>query len=501
MMQTHASWVFLAPPFVYKIKQPVDLGFLDFSTLEQRREDCEREVRLNRRLAEDMYLGVEPICEQNGRLNLEGKGAVVEWAVKMRELDQSRLLSHLLKEEGAVGTVEIDRVLKVLVPFYGKQATLSGAEQATATQRLRQSIFDNLKTAKAFIGQVLSQAAYETLLHFNEAFFETQAALLQSRIDEGWIRDCHGDLHTEHIHLTPERVRIYDCIEFNTRFRHIDVACDLAFLAMDLDFHQRADLARHWVDRAAEQLADPGMKRLLSFYQCYRACVRGKVACLQSRSETMQAKEKEGSLALARQYFHLGLRYAVLGARGGVVAVMGKVASGKSSLAQVLGKVLGCEVLSSDRIRKALAGVHPNNRGNADERAELYTQDMTERTYGKLAEGALANLHRGGWTIVDATFSKKQSRDALNAAVAEQGGGCVWIEAKANDAATQERLRAREKSPSVVSDARLEDRSMLDAGYEPPDEIPDRLSLANEGSLEKVVRESLARLAERQNRM
>jgi len=497
-MQTHASWVFLASPLVYKIKQPVDLGFLDFSTLEQRHEDCEREVQLNRRLAEDMYLGVEPICEQNGRLNLEGKGAVVEWAVKMRELDQSRLLSHLLKEEGAVGTVEIDRVLKVLVPFYGKQATLTETEQATATQRLRQSIFDNLKTAKAFIGQVLSQAAYETLLHFNEAFFEKQAALLQSRIDEGWIRDCHGDLHAEHIHLTPEQVCIYDCIEFNTRFRHIDVACDLAFLAMDLDFHHRANLARHLVGHAAEQLADPDMKRLLSFYQCYRACVRGMVACLQSQSETVQAKEKEVSLELARRYFQLGLRYAALGSGGGVVAVMGKVASGKSSLARALGTILGCEAFSSDRIRKALAGVAPEKRGNAEERAALYAAGMTELTYRKLTEDALDQMRQNGWAIADATFSKRQDRDTLNAHVSQQGGHCIWIEAKANDAATQERLRAREKLPGVVSDARLEDRSMLDASYEPPYEILDCISLTSEGGLDKLVRGLLTVLAERQ---
>jgi aminoglycoside phosphotransferase family enzyme/predicted kinase len=429
---------------------------------------------------------------------LEGKGKVVEWAVKMRELDQRYLLSHLLKDGSAVSPAEIDGVLNVLMPFYAKQATLTEAEQATATQRLRQSIFDNFKTAQAFIGRVLSQAAYDTLSDFNEMFFERKAALLQSRIDRGWIRDCHGDLHTEHIHLTPERVCIYDCIEFNTRFRHIDVACDLAFLAMDLDFHGRADLARHLVSRAAEHLADADMPRLLSFYQCYRACVRGKVACLQSRSGTMQGSEKEESLELASRYFQLGLRYATLGAGSGVVVVMGKVASGKSTLALALSKMLGCEVLSSDRVRKALAGIPADKRGNPEERTMLYASGMTERTYGELAEGAVKNLSHRGWTIVDATFSKKRDREALNSAITRKGGRCVWVEAKAGDPATRERLRAREKSRGVVSDARLEDREMLDAAYEKPDEMADCLSLENEGGVDKTIGRLLARLAERQ---
>jgi predicted kinase len=267
---------------------------------------------------------------------------------------------------------------------------------------------------------------------------------------------------------------------------------------MDLDFHGRADLAQHLVARAEERLADADVPRLLSFYQCYRACVRGKVACLQSQSETMQQKEKEESLELARRYFQLALRYATLGAGSGVVVVMGKVASGKSTLALALGKMLGCEVLSSDRVRKALAGIPADKRGNSEERAMLYASGMTGRTYGELAEGAVKNLSHRGWTIVDATYSKQRDREALNSAISQKGGRCVWVEARAGDSATLERLRAREKSRGVISDARLEDRETLDAAYEPPDEMADCLSLENEGGVDQTIGRLLARLAERQ---
>ena len=223
MVQTHASWVFIASPLVCKIKKPANLGFLDFSTLELRHADCEREVTLNRRLAEDIYLGVECIREHDGRLQFGNEGEIVEWCVMMVELDPRFLLSHLLKT-GTVGTAEIDRIAERLHRYHAEQAPLAQEVAATAIERLRLATSGNFDVAKNWIGKSLSQSCFDAVTHYTNAFFERQNALLESRIHGGWIRDCHGDLHAEHIHLTPDAVRIYDCIEFNTRFRHIDIA-------------------------------------------------------------------------------------------------------------------------------------------------------------------------------------------------------------------------------------------------------------------------------------
>ncbi len=487
LVQTHASWVFIAPPFVYKIKKPVSLGFLDFSTLELRHDDCKREVELNRRLAEDVYLGLEPVCEHEGRLHFGGYGAIVEWAVKMRLLDPRYFLQELMKTQ-SVGSGEMDRIVERLQRFYASQPPLRPDEVRMANEHLRQGTEDNFKTSGRFVGQSLTQNALDAIAHYTRDFFTRQSALLDSRLHDGWIRDCHGDLHLDHIHLSPDAVRIYDCIEFNTDFRCIDVACDIAFLAMDLDFNGRPDLARYVVERFAVLLDDHGIRELMDFYKCYRACVRGKVESLHARAETVAEGEKEESLQLARRYFQLALQYAVAGSKPCVFVFMGKVASGKSALAEALGQETGWGVHSSDRLRKKLAGMPLNQRGSEVERAELYAPAMTQKTYEMLFEQAVASLREGRSVILDATFSKLENRNALKELMAVEGFEVRWIEAYASETVVCERLKERDLDHEVVSDARLEDYKRLSAGYEPPDELPaeKRLCILTDGKIDQV---------------
>lgn len=487
LVQTHASWVFIAPPFVCKIKKPVNLGFLNFSTLELRHEDCKREVVLNRRLAEDVYLGIEPICEHEGRLHFGGYGEVVEWMVKMRQMEPRYFLLELMRTE-EVGSREMDRIVDKLQRFYATQPPLPVEEVRTANEHLRQYTEDNFTAAAQFVGQSLSQQALDAIAHYMRAFFDKERALLESRLRDGWIRECHGDLHLDHIHLSPEAVRIYDCIEFNTDFRCIDVACDIAFLAMDLDFNSRPDLAQYIVERFAVLLDDHGIRALMDFYKCYRACVRGKVESLHANAETVTESEKESSLQLARRYFQLALQYAVAGSRPCVFVFMGKVASGKSALADALGKETDWQVHSSDRLRKALAGTSLNHRGSEEERAALYAPPMTQKTYERLFEEAVAVLREGHCVIVDATFSKREHRDALKELMAVEGCEVRWIEAHASEAVVCERLKERDHDCAVVSDARLEDYKRLSAGFEPPEELPpeEKLSVLADGKLDQV---------------
>lgn len=471
LLQTHASWVFIASPFVFKIKKPVRLGFLDFSTLELRREDCERELALNRRLAEDTYLGVTSVNERDGTLSLGGEGEPIEWVVQMRELDAQHLLIHLL-ERDALCEGDFDRVISKLEHFYLSQPRPPESEQHTAIERLHLSTDGNFTVAADFVGRSLSRAAFDAIRHYTDTFFERRRALLQSRIDGGWIRDCHGDLHLEHIHVTPDAVAIYDCIEFNTRFRYIDLACDLAFLAMDLEFNGRADLASRLVTQFAARLHDDGMKELMDFYKCYRACVRGKVASLTSAAEGLTAEERDRKLSLARRYFTLALRYALSGSRPQAFICMGRIASGKSHLARALARDTGWVVFSSDVIRKELAGVPAHHRGNEAERAALYAPSVTERTYATLFARALEALRNGQPVILDATFSSRAHRDELRRSLTEAQVAQTWIVAHASDEVTRQRLASRAEASHVVSDARLEDFEKLSAGFQLPEEIP-----------------------------
>ncbi|MCE9519027.1 MAG: AAA family ATPase [Verrucomicrobia bacterium] len=491
MVQTHASWVFIASPLVCKIKKPVNLGFLDFSTLELRHEDCEREIVLNRRLAEDIYLGVESIRQHDGALQFGGNGEIVEWCVMMCELDSRFLLSHLLKE-GSVGAAEMDRIVDKLSRFHAAQPPLAPDEAATAIERLRLATDGNFQVARDWIGKSLSQSCFDIITHFTNKFFDCQNTLLKSRILEGWIRDCHGDLHAEHIHLAPNAVRIYDCIEFNTRFRHIDIANDIAFLAMDLDGNGRPDLARHLVTRFADLMNDPGMMPLMDFYKCYRACVRGKVESLHSAAETAGESERAESLAKARRYYQLALRYAVAGSEPCAFVFMGRIASGKSALASAFSKEIGWLLLSSDQLRKQIAGIPANQRGDAT----LYSPEMNARTYGALFAEAASVIQTHHGVILDATFSRRRDRDAFGDQAKKNGCRVIWIEAVVSDEIAQKRLLARDSAPVTVSDARIENFTDLSAAYEAPEEIPSRHTLNNEAQVCDVLRKLLLELAQ-----
>ena len=502
MLQTHASWVFVAPPFAWKLKKPVNYGFLDFSTLELRRQDCENEITLNRRLAPRVYLGIEPICETRDGLALGAGGRVIEWAVKMREMNPERFLSHLLRT-GAASPETMDRIIGRLRSFYASQPPLPPAETALACERLDEFVRGNFTTAREFAGRSVSSASLAAIERFSLEFESCHRGLLDSRVPQGWIRDCHGDLHSEHIHLAQDEVEVYDCTEFNEGFRHIDVACDIAFLAMDLDFNGRPDLASHLGRRFAEVWQDAGFLRLMDFYKCYRACVRGKVESLRSLGDTLSDAEREAAVALARRYFQLALRYAISGSALAVFVVMGKVASGKTALASALGAETGWRVIPSDVVRKTLAGAPLHERGSAEERARLYGREMTARVYGALAAGAAGALAGGGGVILDATFSRRAQRDALREAMSLRGFNCVWIVADAPASLARERLRQREEEGGVVSDARLEDHEALDARFEPPDELPveNVVQVFTGLEIETTAGQMLAALATRQARL
>lgn len=493
-LHTHSSLVFIVPPLVYKIKKPVNFGFLDFSTLGKRRHFCQREVELNSRLSPGIYLGVESITREGGGFAFGGGGPVVEHAVKMIRMPDEGFLDARIKA-GTAGEPELERVAAMLAGFYQKRPPAPEIAEWGSIAKLRISTDENFSQTEAFIGRTLSRGAFEATRAFTEACYERRRALFEQRVARGWIRDCHGDLHLDHIHVTDDALRIYDCIEFNDRFRHLDVASDVAFLAMDLDYHGRPDLGRFLVRRVAEMLGDPEMAGLMDFYKCYRAYVRGKVESLHTVAEIADDSERETAAANARRYFQLALQYAVSGSHPLALVFMGRVASGKSTLAEAMSRELGWRLVSSDERRKSLAGLPLHERGDAEIRRALYAPAMTERTYDSLIGEARESLARGHGVILDATFSKRAFRDRLRETLGDEH--VKWIVAEADEATVCERLRQREGRRDVVSDARSEDREFLNAAFEAPDELPeDGKRIVHTGGLaEEVVRRLLVAMA------
>ncbi len=470
LVQTHASFVFIAPPFVFKVKKPVNFGFLNFSTLEKRRQFCAREVALNRRLSPRLYLGVVPISTRHGRLTLGEGDEVVEYAVKMRKLSDGHFLDQQLRR-GQLLPGDLDRIAVRLKEFYLAQHPSEEVEAWGRIDRLQISTDENFRQTRDFIGQTISRPAFAAIAYATGQFYRRHTRLFASRVRQKWIRDCHGDLHLEHIHLTPRTLHIYDCIEFNDRFRYVDVASDAAFLAMDLDYEGRPDFGRYFARRMAAELNDPGMPRLMDFYKCYRAFVRGKVESLHGVARAAPEEERRASADHARRYFRLALQYAVAGSQPLVLVVMGRIASGKSTLARALGAELGWAVYSSDRLRKEMAGFPLYERSGAAARRRLYSASMTKETYDRLLSAAEAEVRQGHGVILDATFARREHREL----VAERCGrhGIHWrvLEAQASNAAVKRRLATRETTSEEVSDARREDFAMLTGLYEPPVEF------------------------------
>ncbi|MFB6248781.1 MAG: AAA family ATPase [Salinibacter sp.] len=474
--QTHISLVALVPPRVYKVKKPVDLGFLDFSTLEQRRHYCEEEVRLNRRLCEATYEGVVPIvATEDGGLRVDpprADGEVVEYAVRMRHLDPEGFL-HARLRRGAVAPADLDRVADVLCDFYTKRP--SGPEIAAAgwIENLRVSTDENFEQTAGHVGSLLAEPVYEALRYYVDRFYDQKAALLHRRRAGGLIVEGHGDLRLEHVHLTDERVCIYDCIEFNERLRHLDVANDIAFLAMDLDLHGRSDLARRFAHRMAEALGDPELDALIDFYKCYRAYVRGKVEGLQAQDDEIPAAERARSRRRAHRRYQWALRYALAGDEPLVVVVFGRSGTGKSTQAAALARATGWAHLSSDRIRKRRAGVPLHRRSTAAERARLYDEEKTALTYRILQERAVARGQADEGTVLDATYSDPDRRDRLRTALRAAGVPYAFVELTAPDATLRERLSTRDAHSATASDARAEDFEMLSARYQAPTALED----------------------------
>ncbi len=307
LMQTQMSYVFLVGDYVYKIKKPVDFGFLDYTTLEKRLFYCQKEIELNRRLCPDTYLGVVPVTRDNGCIAIGRDGQIEEYAVKMRRLPYEAMMDVLLTKNKVTPEMLAD-VAAIVAGFHENAATGGDINEIGGIKAVIQNTDENFTQTEKYIGTIISRATFQRIRAYNDGFIKTNTPLFQKRVADGRIRDCHGDLHAAHICFS-DTICIYDCIEFNDRFRYCDVASEVAFLAMDLDHYGRSDLSDGFVAAYVEKSRDEELKQLLNFYKCYRAYVRGKVGCLQYNDPYISDEEKTKVLAIAKSYFELAESY------------------------------------------------------------------------------------------------------------------------------------------------------------------------------------------------
>lgn len=448
LRQTHISSVFLTGDFVYKVKKPVDLGFLNFSTLADRRHYCEQEIRLNRRLSREVYLEVLPITSDGTGYAIDGSGDTVEYAVKMRQLDDRNALAQQLKR-GDFGRAEMDRLVNVLTNFYDRAATLSEVPAGI------RPVEENFEVLQAFVGGYINGDVFEKVRTSTLEFYERRRNLFVRRVAQGKIRDGHGDLRTDHIYLTPDGIQIIDCLEFNESLRSQDIISDLAFLAIDLEENHAKSMADWLIRGYLEHSGDLNAVALLDFYRCYRAMVRCKVSCLRLQQLDPYTLPYKRHIAAAENYLAMAETYAAAFSRPLMWIVCGMPASGKSTIAAALAEVFDFRTLRSDRIRKKLFDRSETSGAHAAFEGGIYTTEATAITYDHMLSAAPQCLKNDQGVVLDATFSDAAWRKAAIRTAELAGATPVFVECQASPEVLSARLRQRDTEPSL-SDARLE---------------------------------------------
>ncbi len=464
LVETHISWVFLAGELVYKRKKPVRFDFLDFSTLAARRHACEEEVRLNRRLAPGVYLGVVPVTETDaGALALEGRGTPVEWLVKMRRLNTQRSLERLI-ERRELKRQQIVALAELLRGFYA-QAERVPIEPDEYVSRFEEHVGANRQVLLE-VGDWLPAEVVQRVhgAQLQLLFFE--ADRLRGRVQQGHIVDGHGDLRPEHICFDPEPI-VFDCIEFSAEFRTVDVLDELCFLAMECDRRGAGWVGEALFEAHIEGPIDDEPLRLIAFYKCYRACVRAKVAALRATQHEGDARREAENEAL--EYLRLADEYREYFDRRFVIVVRGLMGTGKSTLAEALANQIGAQWLQTDRIRRELFGT-PEAPANEAYAAGRYRPENRQRVYEEMFDRAARALENGLSVVLDGTFLSARVRNEAAALARGHGAELLAIRCQCDDEVARQRIERRRQTATALSEARPEllDRQRAEEEPDPP---------------------------------
>jgi aminoglycoside phosphotransferase family enzyme/predicted kinase len=474
--ETHISKVFLTGKFVYKVKKPVDFGFLDFTSLEKRRHCCEQEVLLNQRLSHQVYLDVAAVTLEPGGYGLNGPGEPVEYAVKMRQLPRERTMLEILRR-GKLTDAMVQALVQVLASFYEEAPRGPRIDAMGSLEIIETNTEEDFDQTEPFVPSIINPGQFSRIHDAVGRFLNNNIDLFQRRIETGCICDCHGDLRLGHIYFLdhdhfPGGIQIIDCIEFNNRFRYGDVASDLAFLAMDLDYQGFPDVGQRVLTAYAQAANDPEIFLLIEFYKCYRAHIRCKVECLRQAAGDLPAEKTLKTMERAQRYFALAYEYAANFNRPTLWIVCGLIASGKSTIAAELAKRLNVRILSSDVIRKRFFGRRPDGPAIAEFGEGIYSPVATAQTYERMLLAAREELFKGNSVIVDATFGDRVNRDNFRCLAEEKGANVIFVECCCPYSVLRMRL-AKRRGKKLITDARLQHLEAQRQVFEPLTELED----------------------------
>ena len=483
LLETHISWVILTGDYVYKIKKPINLGFLDFSSLTQRRFYCEEELRLNRRLAPAIYLDVIPIRGSPDAPYFRDDGDIIVYAVRMRQFPQSAQLDRML-QQGNLPASYLEDIAEVVAKFHGKVDKAPAATQYGEPEQVWQPVEENFVQIREREERTHILEQLDKLQGWSQQNFTHLQSVIRQRKRDGFVRECHGDLHLRNIAWFENAPVIFDCIEFSAALRWIDVISDITFLFMDLIDRRQPALAYRMLNRYLSHTGDYAGLVLLPFYFVYRAMVRAKVNCirlsqsdLSTQERTADEQEFAGYLELAQSFIRQ--RKPVL------MITWGLSASGKSTISEGLLAELGAVRLRSDVERKRLAGIDAMTRAKSIPGAGIYTPEMSDRTYAHLLHQAQTLLTAGFPVIVDAAFLEASRRKPFAELAQQLHMPFVILQCVASASSLRQRICQREDDASDADLAILENQLRQ---FRPltEEELPNAINIDTEQAVDIV---------------
>lgn len=407
LVQTHTAYVLLTGDYAYKVKKPVNYGFLDYSTLTNRKRYAEAEIRLNQRTAREIYLETVPIYNRGTTFGLSASEEPVEYAVKMRQFPTGSLFSDLLKQKQLTPEL-MQSLAHQVADFHQRAATNERIQSFGTIAQIRQAFDENYAQSQAYIGRGQTRQYLQETQAYTDRAFSTWTKRFQKRIQHSKIRECHGDLHLRNICLWQNRIFLFDCIEFNEAFRYVDTMYDVAFTVMDCDARGRSDLGNAFLNTYLEDTGDWEGLEVLPVYLSRQAYVRAKVTSFLLDSPTGVADQAQETQAQAQAYYTLAWRYTQRPS-GRLILMSGLSGSGKSTVAQKLARLIGAIHIRSDAVRKHLGGIPLQQKGNAS----LYTPAMTQKTYERLCSLGIQLAKLGYTLILDAKYDRITTRQAV----------------------------------------------------------------------------------------
>ncbi len=493
VVETHISTVLLTGDYAYKIKKPVDFGFLDFTRLEDRRFYCEEEIRLNKRLAPTIYLEAVAITGTLENPQIGGEGEAIEYAVKMRQFDQSRLLDKLLAEKKVDADI-IDKLADQIAHFHETIPCAAPESEFGKPEKMFFPMQQNFDQLRPLITDSQQQAQLQRLEQWTKDRYEQLHATLAERKQNGFIRECHGDMHLGNITLEDHDIVIFDGIEFNDDFRWIDVISEIAFITMDLTDRGAGHFAQRLLNRYLENTGDYAGLQLLRFYQVYRAMVRAKVASLRLSQPGLGEEERQRILQQYQSYADLAEQFTRPG-KPALYLMYGLSGSGKSSVSGELVEELGAIRIRSDKERKRLFGESAAEKGALN--AGIYRPEATEKTYQRLLDLAAVIIESGFPVVVDATFLKQAQRQPFQHLAAQLEIPFRVIHVTAPLPTLLERVNKRSKEAGNISDATenviMQQQMQAEPpGHDEPQTTIDTSHAIDYAQLGKALKESTA---------